>query len=221
MTKLRATLAILLCTISASAQAALYDRGNGMIYDSTQHITWLLDANYAVTSGWAAANVSGTPNSSATYVQANGRMGQEAAVAWAEQLNYGGYDDWRLPSTGADPKTSAPRNTEIGHLYYVDLGNLGWPNVTLKTEFVDTSSGKPMAFVNIKSGYWFSEEIGGIGAWNFNTSSGGSLTYYNKASSYYAWAVRDGDVTTVPAPAAAWLFGSGLIALLRVARRRS
>jgi hypothetical protein len=191
-----------------------------MIYDSTQNITWLQDANYAVTSGWAAANVSGVPNSSATYVQANGRMGQEAAVARAAQLNYGGYNDWRLASTGPSPKTSSPATTEIGHLYYTDLGNQGWPNTTLTTSFIDAASGKSTAFTNVKSGYWFSEEIDEIGAWNFNTGAGGSLTYYNKASSYYGWAVRDGDVSTVPVPAAAWLFGSGLIGLVGVSRRR-
>ncbi len=36
----------------------------------------------------------------------------------------------------------------------------------------------------------------------------------------YAWAVRDGDVGAVPVPAAVWLFGSGLIGLLGVARRK-
>jgi hypothetical protein len=36
---------------SGLANAALHDRGNGMIYDSDQDITWLQDANYAMTSG--------------------------------------------------------------------------------------------------------------------------------------------------------------------------
>jgi hypothetical protein len=37
-----------------------------------------------------------------------------------------------------------------------------------------------------------------------------------------AWAVRDGDVaaSVVPLPAAAWLFGSGLLGLFGVSRRK-
>jgi hypothetical protein len=41
----------------------------------------------------------------------------------------------------------------------------------------------------------------------------------------FAWAVHDGDVgvavSTVPAPAAAWLFGTGLLGLAGVTRRKT
>jgi len=37
---------------------------------------------------------------------------------------------------------------------------------------------------------------------------------------YYALAVRPGDVSAVPVPAAVWLFGSGLMGLLGLARRK-
>ena len=37
--------------LSGAAQAALIDRGGGMIYDTTRNITWLADMNYAKTSG--------------------------------------------------------------------------------------------------------------------------------------------------------------------------
>ncbi len=36
----------------------------------------------------------------------------------------------------------------------------------------------------------------------------------------YGWAVHSGDVSTVPVPAAVWLFGSGLLGLIGVARRK-
>ena len=39
---------------TVSAQAALYDRGNGLIYDDVLNITWMQDANYAQTSGYEA-----------------------------------------------------------------------------------------------------------------------------------------------------------------------
>lgn len=47
---------ILLLAVSSlmftTANAALFDRGNGLIYDSTLNITWLQDFDYAKTSGY-------------------------------------------------------------------------------------------------------------------------------------------------------------------------
>ena len=61
---LKQAFAFLGFTLSFATQAALYDRGNGMIYDDVLDITWLQDANYAKSSGydsdglmsWAEAN---------------------------------------------------------------------------------------------------------------------------------------------------------------------
>jgi hypothetical protein len=43
--------------MSGTAQAALVDRGGGMIYDTTRNITWLADMNYAQRSGHTGAGV--------------------------------------------------------------------------------------------------------------------------------------------------------------------
>src|SRR4030095_8148367 len=75
---------VLALIMSASARATLFDRGGGMIYDDVLNITWLQDANYALTSG---------------YPSWNGRMQFDEANAWAAQLVYGGYSDWRAPPT--------------------------------------------------------------------------------------------------------------------------
>ena len=56
-------------------------------------------------------------------------------------------------------------------------------------------------------------------AWGFYTGVG-SQGGYGKDVEIYAWAVRSGDVAAVPIPAAAWLFGSGLLGLIGVARRK-
>ena len=69
--------------VSISANAALIDRGGGLIYDDDRDITWLADANYAMTSGY----------------DADGMMTWSEAMTWAGNLNYGGYTDWRLPDT--------------------------------------------------------------------------------------------------------------------------
>lgn len=47
-------LALGLMGLAGGAQAALWDRGNGMIYDDVLNVTWLQDANYAKTSGYHA-----------------------------------------------------------------------------------------------------------------------------------------------------------------------
>jgi hypothetical protein len=51
-------------------------------------------------------------------------------------------------------------------------------------------------------------------AWDFLASSG-LQSDLNNAYSDYVWAVHSGDVgaSTVPVPAAVWLFGSGLLGL--------
>ena len=79
---------LLLCSIVGTAQAALVDRGGGLIYDTDLDITWLQDANYAQTSGF-----SGT-----------GLMNWSQATNWAANLSYFDsvrnvtWNDWRLPS---------------------------------------------------------------------------------------------------------------------------
>jgi len=83
-------------------------------------ITWLQDANYAKTSGH----------------DSDGMMTWNNAVAWADQLVYGGYDDWRMPTAvdgqyvfGYDGTTTVGYNitsSELGYMYYDNLGNLGY-----------------------------------------------------------------------------------------------
>jgi len=59
-------------------------------YDDVLDITWLKDANFAKTSGYAATGVTG--------VSADGQMRWSAANTWAGQLQIGLYNDWRLTS---------------------------------------------------------------------------------------------------------------------------
>lgn len=85
------------------ASATLWDRGGGMIYDDVLNITLLQDANYAKTSGYSS----------------NGQFQNWSdAVAWVDQLVYGGYDDWRLPKTllinGSDYIYSSWASGKIG-----------------------------------------------------------------------------------------------------------
>lgn len=58
---------------------ALSDRGNGMVYDEVLDITWIIDA------GMARRDIGENVN-------------WGSASQWANNLVYGGYSDWRLPS---------------------------------------------------------------------------------------------------------------------------
>lgn len=222
------------------AHANLINRGNGMIYDDVLDITWLQDTNFAQTSGY----------------DSDGRMNWYEASRWAENLVYGGYDDWRLPTldenvdgnnyfNGGDKgegyNITDPNASEMGYMYYVNLGNLssydkfGNPRDECIADYrVCFSNSGP--FINLQPGlYWLDSSYHGDSrlAWVFVMSDGledmmpKSVEDYGypidpKTFEHYAWAVRPGDVTTsvVPVPAAIWFFGSGLIGMLMLSKKR-
>ncbi len=104
-------LAMILGT-TLNANATLYDRGNGMIYSSDLNVTFLQDANYAMTSGYSV----------------DGRMSWTDANTWAQNLVYGGYNDWRLPTfdESAPDRYSGSLQHELAYLYAWELGNLNY-----------------------------------------------------------------------------------------------
>lgn len=198
----------LLLTTTGAAQAALFDRGNGMIYDSVLKITWLQDANYAQTSGY----------------DADGKMTWADANTWAAQLVYQGYSDWRLTSVGNAPASGYISTGELGYMFYNNLGNLANTSILGNVSFTDaTPGGGTESFLNVQSWiYWNAEGYAPIttSAWAFDARIG-FQGYGNKPNVWYSWAVRDGDVSSVPVPATLWLMGSGLLGLIGVARRKA
>lgn len=208
-TLLGATCAGILIAASGAAQAALIDRGGGLIYDTDLNITWLADTNYARTSGY----------------DADGLMTWSGANTWAENLNY--YDsvrgvtfsDWRLPSSNECTYYNCT-GSELGHMFYNELGGVAG-------QYIDAiHNANYWLFTNFPPGfYWTSASYAPIPgrALGFYAGDGGQYAYY-KTNLLYAWAVRSGDVaaaaSTVPVPAAAWLFGSGLLGLVGVSRKR-
>jgi hypothetical protein len=203
-----------------AANAELHDRGGGMIYDDVLDVTWLQDANYAMTSRY----------------DADGRMTWDQAVQWAATLTYRGYDDWRLPTVSpangsqfvygdlaSHPSNSysgltdvgfnvAGTYSELGYMFYVNLGNKGYYSTTgaINWDWDNLNSGPFYGLQHYF--YWVGTEYvhspenfptnptycapPASCAWDFVIGYG-DQTIYNKQSQFYAWAVRDGDVEPV------------------------
>jgi len=205
----------LLGLMSTASQAALVDRGNGLVYDSDLNITWLKDANLAQTS----------------LYDADGRMSWTAANAWAEQLNFAGFSDWRLPGlTNSNICVGSQcSNSELAHLFYGELG--GQAEADLATQH----NANYALFSNVQSSvYWLRDSLaiapGYALGWGFVTGGGvlaGYQNLYNQGSEFHAWAVHAGDIgfnselppSNVPLPGALWLFTGGLAGLLAGRKR--
>ena len=164
--------------IANTSNAALFDRGGGLIYDDLLDITWLQYANYSgQTMTW------------------------DDATDWVENLDYHGYDDWRLPASDTTCSGSDCINSEMGHLFYTE----------------GVSSDSPGLFTDVKpSMYWSSTESSGNAsqAWRFSFKYG-TQGESVKTLSRYAWAVRDGDSAppVVPEPISSALFITGGVTL--------
>jgi len=201
---LKIALAIITIILSSNAYAALYERlGGAAYYDDVADLTWLSDANV----GGRLRN----------WNQANN---------WALNLNINGIDDWRLPNTlQPDPSCSTIRNglsqgrnctgSELGNMFYNVLGG------TSGTAISASHNANYDLFTNIQDFfYWSATQPDSGYAWVFHFDSGSQEalpTVDIIAGS--TWAVRSGDISPVPLPAAVWLFASGLISLICLRRR--
>ncbi len=177
-------------------------------YDPNLDITWAADANIVGTGKW------------------------EDQVALVAGLNIGGVTGWRLPSmdvngdgtvvecgVGGGGVTGCSDN-EMGYLFWEE-GIQGYIANTNYTFF----GGAPEPFTNILPfQYWSSTEVmpdpfDVFSAWIYRFDDANQFEGLDGDTSS-AWAVHSGDVSAVPVPAAVWLFGSGLLGLVGMARRK-
>ena len=141
-------IALALISVSMQANSALVSRAGGAAYyDTVLDITWLADANYALTEDFGIGGISFT----------TGQMDYSTANTWVAALNASnhlGINTWRLPVAnpidGAsydvgfseDGSTDIARNltaagsvyagstaSEMANLYHNTLGNISTRDV--------------------------------------------------------------------------------------------
>ena len=163
----------LLTPVAYPVMAALHDRGGGLVYDDVLDITWMQDTGLA-----------------------NAQLGQDinwaSANAWAANLVFAGYSDWRLPNMDIDDDGSfvdckdaavtelACRDNEFSYMYVYN----------------GITNPAPGGFISLGVLYYWSstdsQMFPGLAMlFRFNTGFGGitSKITVNR----HAWAVRDGD----------------------------
>lgn len=218
------------CTLMAeSAQAALIDRGGGLLYDDVLNVTWLQDANYAKTSGY----------------DVDGWMSWNEAQDWVADLVYYdsvrkvAYSDWRLPrvlpvngvsfnylssydgSTDWGYNNTSP-NSELAFMYYVNLGLKGYRDTTGAVSpdwgifgdgsddghddnvgYYDQNDVGPVKNLQA-SWYWTGTEFAPDAeddAWTLMFGDGSQMAIHKLSYYTHVWVVRDGDVAAMqPVP---------------------
>lgn len=211
---------LLFCTVSL-AQAALTTIGTASYLGSDYKLIWDNDNNgnsivwldYSRHAYWYNQNYWEGQNYWAAGLDSFLTYNIDAAytVTWDDT-------GWRLPSAGTDPQCSYNQITsEMGHLFYTELGNQGWQASDDNWGLNNTGD-----FDNlIASDYWSGTENAGYpdSAWYFDMYNGFQCTN-STDHELYGLAVCSAQVSEVPIPAAIWLLGSGLIGLVGLRRKK-
>ena len=164
-------------------------------YDPNLGITWAADASISGYGTW------------------------DDQMAWVAGLTIGGVSGWRLPNADvngdgniADCYTGLSdicSDFEMAFLYY--------------KEGINASDSEPFNIPfdpNTGIFYWSSTEFRTNEAVDFSFYAGGQSLAFKSADDY-AWAVHNGDVATIPITSTIYLFGTGLLGLIGVARKKA
>jgi hypothetical protein len=183
--KLVATLVVVLLAGGSanSVQAALHDRGGGLIYDDHLDVTWLQDPSLL--------------GGLMTWSDADAAV---ASFSYFDTVRNVTWSDWRLPSAlnsdGSGPCgfDTGCTDSEMGHLFYTELGN-SFPSLTNSGLFIDIQteanrfhwSNTP--FPSDPTAHW---------VFHWDTNSAGYQDAHFDSATGFAWPVRDGDVAAAP-----------------------
>lgn len=185
--------ALVFSLITVSANAALQGRlpatpggtDYQAAYDTVLDITWVTAADLSPRSSW------------------------DDQLTWASNLNYLGYDDWRLASmsvaaglpTGlavfeelVDCSTiwqPLCADSELGYMFFYNLGGSDAQDLTGNRLVGDVT------LTNIQPTYWSATSSGITNAFMFHFDSGHDV-WSPKNGLRHAWAVRSGDVSATP-----------------------
>ena len=203
---IKSTFSVTCCLtiMSFSANAALFERLGGLAYyDDVADLTWLADANYAFTSGI-------TPEGT------GGAWDQVSLSNWVTGLTIGGVSGWRLPNSDSCTGTNCS-NSEMGNMFFNVLGGAFPSPISV------THNDNYDLFTSIQDdAYWSGTDYSGDTNFAFYFHMiNGEQDINGKGASNHAWVVHSGDVGVVPIPSAVWLFASGLIGLVGLARRKA
>jgi hypothetical protein len=199
--------------------------GVNLVYSSVSNVTWTKDANLFKTMYGDNPNlvnlITGlTPNYNDPFWgnqvisdggtiddfdTATGRVTWWGGIAFTNYLNsinYGGSNQWRLPTSNVIVGYNDTGN-ELGQLFYSELGGTANNNIPNTAYFTNEQAYQ----------YWSGTEYAPnpISAWYFSTFNG-SQNLYDKFYGSYAWAVSPGQVTAAVAePGVIWLLGAALL----------
>ncbi|WP_233506081.1 PEP-CTERM sorting domain-containing protein [Rhodoferax lacus] len=197
MNSKRRLLALLAATAAflslTPAQAALQARdynNDGTIdglYDADLNVTWLSNAGLSSLS---------------TFAQAS---------SWASSLVVDGISGWRLPTDSVVCAGYNCTTSEMGHLFYTELGSTA-------PQHMNAGDLQFLTFTGYWSGTVDSARSGQ--AWAFSTIDGQQFSAAN-SNKYSALAVHSGDIlAAVPEPETLAMLLAGLGLIGAIARRR-
>ena len=174
------------------------DNGNGTITDADTGLMWLRNAN-----------LSGTV------------MNWYDAYAWADALVFAGHDDWRLPSAfnsdGSGPCGPGYgggyncSDSEMGHLYYIELENPLYGPLINTDPFVDLEA----------TVFWTGTESLSDYAWNFSFGNSYQSRGLKSSVEGLAWAVRDAGIAPEPASVILFVAGGAVLRIRYVRKKRT
>lgn len=250
--RIRKVLSILLLTgASISAHAALYDRGNGQVYDSSLGFTWSKDANLFGTLSNASGDYAGfitdvinANNGALTNVT---DYYNPTGIHQLTAQDFSASNDWStVPGifsglTWWGAEAFAIYLNKISYLgsntwslpNYLPVNNPSSFPVGLSNNghgtFIDMATGNIDSFINFNAGgpYWL-----GINGWYgaatwFYYPNNVGIGVTNKSNGYGAWFVHSGDVTyspepsSIPEPTIILLFGTGLLGMIGAKQRKN
>ena len=215
------TLALFMAITTGRAQALLTTIGTAEYLGNSYNLIYDNDSPFGSTVWLDYTHGHGTWSNQVSWASGlNGAGTINYHFNSGVSMNWGG-SSWRLPST-VDSLTSVGYNppsasSEMAHLYYTELGNIGYPNLGYGLS-------KTGDFKNLlPDWYWSGTEyaVNPNGAWLFGTFVGYQFAD-GKGYTGSALAVRPGQLESaaVPEPSTLLLLGGGMAGLVGLRLRR-